>query len=211
MYYEFSLRAIDFMKKVQANKIIRYFAYSMVAGGVLLLLPFITIWFRNRAAVTNVSPLLTAPMIASPVEDAVFAGKPVRLVIPSLGIDIAVEDGAYNPENGAWTLSNDKAHFALPSVESNTSGGNTLIYGHNRKGVFALLKNLKTGDQAIVITDNGIMFTYKFRSAEDVAPYDTAIFGYEGPPQLTLQTCSGIWMQDRRLHYFDLVSVETKS
>lgn len=136
------------------------------------------------------------------------AGKPVRIVVPSVNVDLNVADGLYNQKTGKWTLSNDKAHYAMITPFANNIEGNTFIYGHNRRSVFAPLLKLKVGEKAYVYTDNKKVFEYTLRSYKDVDPTDASLFAYEGKPILTLQTCSGTWYQDRRLFTFDFISVE---
>lgn len=140
----------------------------------------------------------------------VEAGKPIRLVIPSVKIDIQVADGLYNQKTGEWTLSKDKAHYATITPFANNIEGNTFIYGHNRRSVFAPLLNIKPGEQAFIYTDNNKMFTYTLRDSKDVEPTDASLFAYQGKPILTLQTCSGTWYQNRSLFTFEFVSVENQ-
>jgi LPXTG-site transpeptidase (sortase) family protein len=153
----------------------------------------------NAAPVTVVSRQLKPETIA---------GKPVRLQVPSLGIDLAVADGAYNQADGSWTLSKDKAHFALPSAPANNEAGNTLVYGHYRKEVFESLHTIQPGATAVITTDNGYTFTYIYTRTETVEPTATEIFGYQGAPRLTLQTCTGRWFEHRQFFYFALSGYE---
>lgn len=137
----------------------------------------------------------------------VLRGKPVRVVVPSQGIDLQVVDGHFNAETGEWTLTRDKAQYARISSIANNQGGNTFIYGHDLPAIFRNLVNLKPGDTATVYTENNLVFTYKYRDAIIVPPTDTTIFSYTGAPILTLQTCSGYWSESRRLMTFDFVEV----
>ncbi len=146
-----------------------------------------------------------AAQVNATADVAPLQGKPSRLLIPRLGLDLQVADGTYNAKSKTWTLSKDKAHYALITALANNQAGNTFIYGHNRREVFANLSRLQPGDMVVVHTDNGHTFTYSFRSAYDTNPNDDSLFAYHGKPILTMQTCSGIWYQNRRLFTFDLV------
>lgn len=180
----------------------------------LALLPVLLVatWFwlnflqGQSTAVTELTP--TEVQIAPDQTKETIAGKPASIIVPSQNINLQVADGVYNQNNGAWTLSNDKAHFALISQNANNQAGNTFIYGHNSNRVFQKLGNVKVGDVAEILTDNGYRFTYKYRRSVDVSPRDTDIFRYQGPAILTLQTCSGLWDQNRQLLTFDFVKVE---
>lgn len=161
---------------------------------------------QNKVALAQPTKAVKVPQVApQPVPaPSTISGKPVRLHIPSLAMNLTVADGVYNPKSGSWTLSRDKVHYALPSALANNASGNTLIYGHYRREVFARLHTITAGATAEVDTENGYHFTYTYRSTEAVQPNDTSIFAYTGKPRLTLQTCSGAFMQNRQLFYFDL-------
>jgi LPXTG-site transpeptidase (sortase) family protein len=122
--------------------------------------------------------------------------------IPSLNINLQVIPGNYNPNTGTWTLSLDKAQFAELSVQPNNESGNTFIYGHYRREVFAYLHLIKPGAQALISTNNGYTFSYSFQNTEALDPTNTSIFTYQGSPRLTLQTCSGSFFQHRQMYYF---------
>lgn len=184
-------------------------ALFILAAALLSYQPIMRWWQEqdSLAAVPAPAPERTPEVQSATKVVEPISGKPVRLVIPSLGIDLTVADGIYNPSDQSWTLSKDKAHYALMTPQANNQEGNTFIYGHNRKEVFAKLATLNIGETVTVHTDNGHQFTYKYRSAHETNPYDDSLFNYQGPPILTLQTCSGLWYQNRYLMTFDLVEV----
>lgn len=172
-----------------------------IAIGLALAVPLTYFWVIDRQAVLNAPIVAAQPIIIKPSADTI-SGKPVRLQIPSLKFDLAVIDGTYDAKTGGWTLTLDKAQFAVPSMEPNNVGGDTLIYGHYRPEVFAYLHLIKSGATAKVITDNGYVFTYTYYKTQAFDPRDTSIFYYDGAPRLTLQTCSGTFFQNRQMYYF---------
>lgn len=178
--------------------------------GLAGLVPSTYYWYQARqitqAASLSNEPIVTKPIVVS--SPSIATGKPVALSIPSLNLDLAIADGVYNPKTGQWTLSNDKVHYALKTVQPNDKQGNTLIYGHYRPGVFATLKSIKPGSEVYVRTDNGLTFTYTYTGNRVVEPSDGSVFDYQGSPKLTLQTCTGRFMQDRQLFSFDFVNVK---
>lgn len=178
--------------------------------GLLGLIPSTYFWYQTKqitqAASTSNEPIVTQPTVVS--SPSISTGKPTSLSIPSLNLNLAVADGIFNPKTGQWTLSNDKVHYALKTVQPNDKQGNTLIYGHYRPGVFATLKSIKPGSEVYVKTDNGLTFTYVYTDNRVVNPSDGSVFDYQGKPMLTLQTCTGRFMQNRQLFSFDFVSVK---
>ncbi len=156
---------------------------------------------RPEQPVQNITPAKSIT-----VAPETIVGKPVRVQVPSLGINLDVATGSYDRKSQTWTLSKSKAYYADLSVPVNTAQGNTLVYGHAIPTIFGLLKGLKAQDKAVITTDNGYIFTYKFSSTHAVTPTNTDVFTGEGAPRLTLQTCSGSWSQNRQMYSFDLVS-----
>jgi len=182
---------------------------SGIVVGLVGLLPYAYFSMKHDRALATAAPLFLPTEAPKPAQTpTLVTGKPVAISIPSLAINLEVADGAYNPKNGTWTLSRNKAHYALLTTQPNNESGNTLIYGHYRPEVFAKLRKLQSDAQVTVTTDNGYRFTYIFRTKEVVDPANTTVLSYEGKPRLTLQTCTGAWMQNRQLFYFDFVSYE---
>jgi sortase (surface protein transpeptidase) len=179
---------------------------ALIIFGTLLGLPAF-LQSRENAGVPKVAaspfeqPQEQLPMASDfvPIE-----GRPIRIEIPSLGINLEVADGNYNQKTQKWTLSTNKAHFATLTPMPNNVGGNTLIYGHNRKEVFKTLSRIQLGAEAIVTTENDHRFVYVFKGALETVPTDDSLFRYKGTPILTVQTCSGVFYENRQLFTFDL-------
>lgn len=152
---------------------------------------------------TQPSTSTKQPAAAQPI-----IGQPTHISIPSLNISDDIAPGYYNKATRSWTLSNTQALFATVTAIPNSKEGNTFIYGHARANVFENLINAKKGTKVDISTNNGHVFTYLYASQRDVSPSNVSIFDYSGKPRLTLQTCSGLWSENRRLITFDLVGVK---
>lgn len=163
---------------------------------------------RFPGTVGPVYKVQAAPALPVLPERIIISGKPVRITIERLGINLLVSDGAYNEADGSWTLTENQAHFATITTPANDFQGNTLVYGHNNKLVFSKLSQIAAGDQVRVHTDNGHIFLYSFKNSATLQPDDVSIFEYKGEPKLTLQTCSGDWYEFRQLFEFSLDKVE---
>jgi LPXTG-site transpeptidase (sortase) family protein len=203
----FLLLKVDLVKK---QRIIFVAGIVLLLAGVASIAPMAYFWNQNRIAMANPAAATVVAAVApkpAPQSDTI-TGYPVRLQVPSLAMDLQIVDGVYNEKTHAWSLSRDKVQYALPTVQPNNKAGNTLLYGHYRPEVFARLHKIQPGAEVIVTTDNGRVFSYTFTRSQTVAPSDTSIFGYSGDPRLTIQTCTGAWMQDRQFFFFALSSVQ---
>lgn len=177
----------------------------MLALSALFLLGFDTFQssWRKAHVSKGPSPFESSSIVHKDATSPLIEGVPKRLKIPSVNIDIAVIDGFYNDKLKSWTLTNDKAQYATITPKANNLSGNTFIYGHDTARVFASLFKLSEGAKAEVETDSGHTFVYTYQSAYETDPYDDSLFKYEGPSILTLQTCSGLWYQNRMLFTFN--------
>ena len=177
----------------------------LVVLGVAGSLPTLYFHFMNNGSVTAHGLPESKPANSSKIK---AIGHPKQISIPSLNIELPVIDGFYNSANRQWTLTLNKAQFATVTPEPNNISGNTFIYGHYRREVFAYLHNIKPGSKAIITTDNGYKFIYKFEQTYATSPDDTSVFDYDGAPILTVQTCSGTWFQNRQMYLFEFVKYE---
>lgn len=128
-------------------------------------------------------------------------GNPVRLMIPAIKVDSAVEfvgltsDGAVgipkDPDNAAWYNLGPRPGAIGSSV---ITGHINWYYGAT--GVFANLHKIEAGDRITVIDDKGATMNFIVR---DTRSYDAAanavdvFYSYDGKAHLNLITCEGVW------------------
>jgi len=173
-----------------------------IVAGLLLGSPRLIQHWQNN----NSQPIFAEGIAhANGVKKATISGTPSHISIPAVNISVDIEPGYYNKSSQTWTLSLTKAEYATITSPANNGGGNTFIYGHNRWAVFYKLLKVQDGDEATVTTSNRHTFVYEMTGRHDTSPNDTSLFHYQGPPILTLQTCSGMWYQNRSLFVFKLV------
>ncbi len=189
-------------------------AIAGVALTVIGLMGLIPALFNSGAttafAESNSSQVATPVTEVKKTEPAPesISGHPVRVVSPSVGVDMSVVDGFYDKSSGDWTLYDDKAMFAAMTTEPNDKSGQTFIYGHATQRVFGKLLNMKVGQVVEVYTSNGYKFTYTLKETETVTPQTTNVLSYEGSPRLLLQTCVGAFSESRRFFILDFTKVE---
>lgn len=116
---------------------------------------------------------------------------PTKITIPAINLDLPVAPGVI-VEN-KWTLFLDKISWL--STSSRIGEGNTILYGHNRVGLFEGLKKLNIGDE-IMVTQDSKIYKFKVSQQRKVLPTDVeAILSSKN--QLTLYTCDGSFDQRR--------------
>ena len=140
-----------------------------------------------------------------------IAGKPLRIVIENSSIDLPLDDGIYNQQDGSWTLSPDHAQYAVMSAPANNHAGTTFVYGHGTDAVFGKIgtSHPSIGSIAKLYTDKHV-FTYTLRTIHDYDPSDTSIFDNldSGPPRLVVQTCTGAFSEWRTMFIFMFQKVD---
>jgi len=130
-------------------------------------------------------------------------GLPVRLQIPVIAVDSAIEDALITPDGRMDVPANsvNVAWFALGPHPGQV--GSAVIGGHfgisnGVPFVFYNLDKLKVGDKIYIIDDKGDTLAFIVRSTKsfdrnaDAAPVFTSS---DGLAHLNLITCEGIWNQ----------------
>ena len=171
----------------------------------------------------TLEPLATTPiavLVPPPADPPAFTPDdhtpsvelPIRLRVPSLGVDADVEyvelagDGSMDvpkdPDNVAWYQPGPKPG----------EPGNAIIAGHvdwgGRTAVFWGLRTLTPGDVIKVLAADGGRYEFvvdwlKWYDAE-TAPVDE-VFGQSGATELTMITCGGTFDQRTRQYLSRLV------
>lgn len=129
-------------------------------------------------------------------------GLPVRLEIPVIKVDAAVELVGLTPDNSMDVPKSpaDVAWFKLGTRPGDK--GSAVIAGHygrwknGQVSVFDDLHKLKKGDKLSVKDDKGATITFVVRESRNYDPNANAaaVFGSnDGQSHLNLVTCEGVW------------------
>ena len=132
---------------------------------------------------------------ASLLLDIISPSFPKRLYIKNSGIDVGVTTGGY--KDGKWVLTDNYALY-LPQSAHLGEGGNTILYAHNRKGLFGNLKKTSVGDIVVLEDVKGKAYKYSIYSIEYVKPYQIEKINTNAKDTVTLFTCDG-WFDQMRL------------
>lgn len=142
----------------------------------------------------------------TPPPDILFAGAPVRLQIPAIGVDAAVERVG-KTESGAMGVPERVENVAWYELGA-TPGelGSVVISGHlddyrGDPAVFWALNTLQPGDEITLHDGQGNTVRYEVTGTEiypfDQAPIDRIFLSkFEG--KLSLITCNGTWDKNAR-------------
>ncbi len=159
------------------------------------------VYFNFKQPVQNIAepPADTASLVDKEVENI---NLPVRLKIPGIGVDAAIEslgltaagsmDTPKGPDNVAW--------YALGTRPGEQ--GSAVIAGHYGKwkngqgSVFDDLHKLNKGDKLYIEDDKGMIITFVVRESRNYDPNADAIEVFSSDDErahLNLITCEGIW------------------
>ena len=138
-------------------------------------------------------------------------GLPVRLMIPRLGIDAAVENVGLTADGamGVPTSRETVAWFMLGSRPGNK--GSAVIDGHsgykNGEAVFDDLPSLRKGDLLFIKDAKGVMIEFIVRRSHTYGRDANAsdVFDRKDGRHLNLVTCTGTWDASAGTHAQRLV------
>lgn len=136
-------------------------------------------------------------MPASPIQ--VLDSTPVRLEIPSIDVDAAVEARGLDSKRNIATPKDyrDVAWYSLGPRPGEP--GNAVINGHvswwTGDAVFTHLARLRTGDSVRVVRADGRVVTFNVTGKQvvDANARIASLFAPSTQSTLTLITCQGVW------------------
>ncbi len=118
--------------------------------------------------------------------------EPVLLKINSIDINTQVTS-----VKDTWAYPDDSVVF-LKNTPLPGNKGNSVIYGHNYKGLFGELNKVMLGDLVEITLSDGTVRSFKITQKYTVTPDQTHILGQTKDTRLTLFTCTG-FLDSKRL------------
>jgi LPXTG-site transpeptidase (sortase) family protein len=134
----------------------------------------------------------TKPITAA--QNAGAGELPTKITIPSIGIDLPIDLGEI--KNGVWQISYNNPTFLNTSARPGT-GGNTVIYGHNKKIIFGNLPYLSIGQKIFIKTTSGRIYTYVAYQKDFVGSDRVDLISPTKTEELTIYTCWGLFDSQR--------------
>jgi LPXTG-site transpeptidase (sortase) family protein len=178
------------MKLAKINNIL--LALIIVVNVYVILAPLapaVFFWWQNRGG-TKRQTLSTQIYLPSPPAKA--AVEPNSVTIPSMLLDKPILEG-----RDTYAILN-KGIWRWPAGSTPEKGSNTVFIGHRftytqPKGVFYYLNKVSG------VTWNTKHYLYKVDNIHVVPPTDTSIENPTSRAQLTLFTCTPLWLPKDRL------------
>lgn len=193
----------------------RIFAGLLACGATLIFVTTLShalFGSNDLDVVSNNSDSTTHSATESKEKANIPADYPVRLVIPSLGIDANVQYVGITRHGTMAVPTNFTDVGWYKNGPLPGSAGSAVMAGHVDNalalpGVFKHLEDIEIGADVYVLAKDGAKTHFV---VENVQTYDaseapaSAIFAKKGEPRLNLITCQGDWIQsehqyDRRL------------
>lgn len=168
----------------------------------------------SNTAITGLAPRTFLRRLGSSATAQPHVGQPVRLKIPAINVDAPVEDVGQAPD-GAMDVPkdfNDTAWYDLGARPGER--GNAVVAGHvdstTGRAVFWDLHKLVSGDQIVVVGDDGVERQFVVTALEAYARADVPldrIFGPTTETHLNVITCdaNSVFDQTRKEYGGNLV------
>jgi sortase (surface protein transpeptidase) len=152
---------------------------------------------------TRLTPASRAPRLPAPpsrlAKPATTGAVPLRLQIPSIGVDAVVERVGVTPEGNLGVPENVDDVAWYRDGPAPGAAGDAVIDGHldwfTGPAVFQGLSRLRAGDLEMVSTGSGQRLTFKVSRVYTVSFESSppGLFDRAGPPRMSLLTCAGPW------------------
>ena len=162
----------------------------------LPVLPGVFFWWQTRDGKQTTNLQHKVHALADKKDKTIPRPTENQLMIPSMALDQQVFEGktAKTLNNGLW----HRPHTSTPD-----KGGNTVFVGHrltytNPRGTLYHLDKVHTGDEVGVWWDQK-MYTYTVTEVKVVRADEVAIEDQTSEPQLTIYTCTPLWLPKDRL------------
>lgn len=170
-----------------------------LAGFVLL--PILFLFAIQHPPVQKPTPVVTQEVVSVTAPAAIRPGLPLRLKIPSLGIDATIEhlglaangemDTTKGPDDVAWYKPGQRPGDIGAAVIAGHFG-----WKNNIPAVFDNLSKLQKGDMVSVEDEKGATITFIVRQQQTYnqdSDAGSVFVSGDGKAHLNLITCEGTW------------------
>lgn len=161
------------------------------------LIPAFQFWWHKKQGFEQPAYVTSVLDGSSSSQTAAAMPEDNRLTIPSIGLDVAINEGT------SLAAANTAA-WRRPGSSTPPAGGNTVIVGHRYSyniGIAKPFYNLDkvTYDDEIIVFWQKHAYKYKVTEIMVVTPNQTSIEAPTNDSRLTLYTCTPLWTAQNRL------------
>jgi LPXTG-site transpeptidase (sortase) family protein len=160
----------------------------MKFGKILIFLGILLLIFGNYLVYERYSSKKLEFESVKTVKTANSTSTPVKITIPSLGIENTIY-GAKIIDNNWETTTRGISYLSDSPVPGEK--GNSILYGHNWPSLLGNLTKIKTGDKINVTMDNGEERIFIVKFTYEVNPNQTQILNPTNDRRITIYTCTG--------------------
>jgi len=151
----------------------------------------------------NISESLVENAVVLPKEEQISFGLPVRLKIPEINVDSAVEYVGLDSDGAMDTPKSQDNVVWYELGQRPGENGSAVIAGHygGKASVFDNLYKLRKGDKLYIEDDKGVTVSFVVRENRRYDPEADAsnVFNSnDGKSHLNLITCEGDWNKDSK-------------
>lgn len=118
----------------------------------------------------------------TPAEKVYPVQLPVKMLIPSLGIDLSIVEARVDQDQ--WSLAESEIYF-LPGTSPFDQPENIILFGKNSQKVLGKLSSIKISDQIYLFGEERYLL-FEVTETKTVLPEDESIFSATSGASLTL-------------------------
>lgn len=181
----------------KAHRVIAWvFAHRKTVAAWFFMLGFLLITFPSSYKILQQSSQTLRPIRVNQalLGAAKSSRPPVRIVIPSLAMDLPVVEARVIA--GFWELSETSASHGVGSANPGDIG-NSVIFAHARTELFGPIRDIKN-DATVYVMTNDRWYRYRVVEIKLVDPNAVEVIAPTADETLTLYTCSG-FLDTKRL------------
>jgi len=185
-----------------------------ILAAMLLLSGIIYIWtprlvfYAQRVEGTSVNQQYWKSHPSAPAGQTMRLGVPTNITFARLGIDLAIQPGAYDSASQMWRLDRQHAFYIAPGTSPLRSSAVPLIYGHDIAGVFINLNGIAPGEVMTISNDKGQLLTFRYIQSYVVDPNEGNVLNTipNDRNSVDVLTCTGPWFTQRHIMRFEFES-----
>ncbi len=124
-----------------------------------------------------------------------YSEYPVRIKIPSIGVDLPIVHSSIN--GTTWETTKDGVSYLVSSPIPGKMG-NSIMYGHNWNNLLGNLHKASPGDYLEIEYNTGLIRIFTIQAMGTVTPDQTHVLSESNDVRITLYTCTG-FLDSKRL------------